>query len=1097
MQLLRVTVALLLLALPRAVSAQWIEVLPTNGVLHGGDALLSPDERYELTLIPDGNLVLTVEGHAIRATNTGGPGTWALAMQASDGNLVLYQDGAPAWASDTSDPSQNALSQLELGNDGDLLIRRPDGSVALHVWNTVGAAPPAGWLGAGGRLGPNEEVVSANGRFRLRNQANGRLVLLRDGWFPLWSSAPGSGAPGVLHMQRSDGNLVLERNDGSYWSPQTEGHPGAYLQVEDNGNVVIYDLDRNVLWQTGTANAAPQAPALTINGRGQNEHVYVEPGAAFTVRVDNLPPGGGYTVQVFVPTDCCIPLRYVNAEAYVLPDQPYTADVPIQGITQPPPAMYGFYDVFLVYCCPEPQLPDTEQDRVTWGPRIHLRQPTRIEYFGMGPETGETLRVRHGDPMRFRVRNPTGHRLDRVGLFLEGASDSGEPFYWIYSNNQRVPPVNGRDDDYDIDIDTHVPGDRYYVLRYFPGTGGGHTASGHRLYVHPEPPGFEFEGQPASTNPTFVPGTPFRLRVLSAPTTSSWWLERWIHDSCCNQQPPPDFQAHHIESNPGGWWSFTAPDVPNERYEICLVHTNPETVERESIGCAIFSTGTSPASTPRLIINSKTEGETLEIEPNTPLQVRVVNATVASGDRVRLTDTGNNETRLFVVSPATKEVTIPGLSLLSAPSSNTYTTRFYANCASTFCGGTGIVGPIVVVRPKASIRITVNGSDAPPAIASGASFFVDIEGDPIAATDTLYYVDQDTKLRRSLGQLGAGLQRHFVVLPLQDGAYRPELYAAGATTVAKAIGPTIEVGVRPGVDSVYYYDLDAIGSVRQVTNTSNAVIERSDFQPFGVEHLDAVNATPAQRLEFAGKERDADVQTRLDYFGARYYASQTGRFITVDPALQGEPALVNPQLWNRYSYALNNPLKFADPDGRNPLVVGGAIGAGVFAAWTAYQNVQQGRPWYESIGVEAGKGFLIGATLGLAAPAAAGVTAAEFGVLTASGTALVGNIARADLDKAMKAGGTTVELVTKLTQAPAAGRALSTAIGDGARALADASRSVGQLYGAQIPKHVLDMLERAGMAQRIIVQMNGQRGIEYRIRPEAMDYLAQYFEQLP
>lgn len=64
--------------------------------------------------------------------------------------------------------------------------------------------------------------------------------------------------------------------------------------------------------------------------------------------------------------------------------------------------------------------------------------------------------------------------------------------------------------------------------------------------------------------------------------------------------------------------------------------------------------------------------------------------------------------------------------------------------------------------------------------------------------------------------------------------------------------------------------------------------------------------------KFTGKERDAE--TGLDYFGARYYGSNMGRFMTPDPLLNsGHPA--DPQSWNRYSYTINNPLTFTDPTG--------------------------------------------------------------------------------------------------------------------------------------------------------------------------------------
>jgi RHS repeat-associated protein len=118
---------------------------------------------------------------------------------------------------------------------------------------------------------------------------------------------------------------------------------------------------------------------------------------------------------------------------------------------------------------------------------------------------------------------------------------------------------------------------------------------------------------------------------------------------------------------------------------------------------------------------------------------------------------------------------------------------------------------------------------------------------------------------------------------------------------------------------VEYYHLDALGTVRAMTNQAGAVVERHDYLPYGEEWCGtAVCSSPTQRqpLRFTGKERDAE--TGLDYFGARYYGSKAGRFTTTDPVYTWEENLVDPQRWNRYAYARNNPLKFVDPDGRNP-----------------------------------------------------------------------------------------------------------------------------------------------------------------------------------
>jgi RHS repeat-associated protein len=60
--------------------------------------------------------------------------------------------------------------------------------------------------------------------------------------------------------------------------------------------------------------------------------------------------------------------------------------------------------------------------------------------------------------------------------------------------------------------------------------------------------------------------------------------------------------------------------------------------------------------------------------------------------------------------------------------------------------------------------------------------------------------------------------------------------------------------------------------------------------------------------------KERDIETGLDYFGARYYASAQGRFTGADPLLSSGRQ-EDPQTWNRYSYTLNNPLCLLDPTG--------------------------------------------------------------------------------------------------------------------------------------------------------------------------------------
>jgi RHS repeat-associated protein len=75
--------------------------------------------------------------------------------------------------------------------------------------------------------------------------------------------------------------------------------------------------------------------------------------------------------------------------------------------------------------------------------------------------------------------------------------------------------------------------------------------------------------------------------------------------------------------------------------------------------------------------------------------------------------------------------------------------------------------------------------------------------------------------------------------------------------------------------------------------------------------------------KFTGKERDPE--SGLDYFGARYYASAHGRFASPDPLAKSASSPL-PQTWNRYTYTVNNPLKYVDRDGKCSTPAG--VGAG-------------------------------------------------------------------------------------------------------------------------------------------------------------------------
>jgi RHS repeat-associated protein len=101
-----------------------------------------------------------------------------------------------------------------------------------------------------------------------------------------------------------------------------------------------------------------------------------------------------------------------------------------------------------------------------------------------------------------------------------------------------------------------------------------------------------------------------------------------------------------------------------------------------------------------------------------------------------------------------------------------------------------------------------------------------------------------------------------------------------------------------------------------VTDTQGTCTERHDYLSFGVEIGRTLvpcftSLTSTVRLKFTGKERD---ETGLDYFGARYFSGAQGRFTSPDDVLK-DSHVADPQSWNKYAYARNNPLRYIDPSG--------------------------------------------------------------------------------------------------------------------------------------------------------------------------------------
>ncbi|HZU29009.1 MAG TPA: RHS repeat-associated core domain-containing protein [Bryobacteraceae bacterium] len=196
-----------------------------------------------------------------------------------------------------------------------------------------------------------------------------------------------------------------------------------------------------------------------------------------------------------------------------------------------------------------------------------------------------------------------------------------------------------------------------------------------------------------------------------------------------------------------------------------------------------------------------------------------------------------------------------------------------------------------------------------------------------------------------------------------DGEGRRVMKATGANTtnyVYDAAGQLVLEETRENVPATgtQYLTDDHLGSTRVVTDQHGTVQKRYDYLPFGEEIWQGMGVRGADydtppvygatqevaNSKFTGKVRDDE--TGWDYFGARYFSGQQGRFTgpdefkggIVDPFtgqdIETNTALpyadiTDPQTLNKYAYVANNPLRYVDPNGH-------VIGVDDLAEWALF-----------------------------------------------------------------------------------------------------------------------------------------------------------------
>ena len=120
------------------------------------------------------------------------------------------------------------------------------------------------------------------------------------------------------------------------------------------------------------------------------------------------------------------------------------------------------------------------------------------------------------------------------------------------------------------------------------------------------------------------------------------------------------------------------------------------------------------------------------------------------------------------------------------------------------------------------------------------------------------------------------------------------------------------VALKTAAKTLYYHG-DHLGSTVAVTNATGALKQNIAYYPYGETR--SQSGTEAVSHRYTGQEYDDE--TGLYNYNARLYSPEFERFVSPDSVV---PDYTNPQSLNRYAYALNNPLRYTDPTGHDPLI---------------------------------------------------------------------------------------------------------------------------------------------------------------------------------
>jgi RHS repeat-associated protein len=813
------------------------------------------------------------------------------ATMQTDGNFVLFNStNASLWSTGTA--GTNAQS-IMMQDDGNLVLYIFKWSAGVHATPSPGPFTPQScsigtYLVVNQRINANQCIVSPHGQYMLYMSPDGNFFIY-DIAHAIGTWGPGTqGHPGAYAVMQGDGNLcVYDANNVYLWCSGTNGTFAERLDMEDDGRIIIYKS----AWNSGTSTGQFNWTNLPHPGCD------VGTGTGWT--------GVMGTAQCFVSPNGHFELLMQTDGNLVIYDLGSTpahalwATGTNVSTVDPGVAMRTLYAYdALGNLLRVDQKGSAPSDSTQWRTRTFTYDSLSRLLTATNPESGTITYSYDADGTLLQKTSPapnqTGTATQTVSYCYDALHRVTGKGYGAQSCPLATPVVT-----YTYDSGTNAKGHLTSLTDQAGGASYTYDILG-RLTSETRP----IAGVSKSTSYTYnLDGS---VKTLTYP---SGRVVTYTPDSAGRLVSALDGNGTQYVSNAtyyasGGEYQLFMPHIYfrtdlNPRFQVSRYYSDNGQVNSFFID-KTYSYG--PLH--------QDNGNVMSITNNKD----------------------SNRSQTF---------TYDALNRISSGSSSANTgTYSWGENYSIDAWGNLQMSPMSGKAHGGNFTLSGNVQNRPTGMAYDAA------GNLMSYASATYNYDPENRLASTAGMsyIYDGNGERVLKSNTSTGAAVKRYWSMGGNTLAEGDGSGILTAeyiyfggkriarIDLPANTVHYYLSDHLGSTSLIASAAGTIEDESDYYPFGTEIV--VTAGP-NSYKFTGKERDSE--TGLDYFGARYYSNGMGRFTSADPshlsALFG-----NPQTWNRYTYAYNNPLRLTDENGKWPTDIHNRIIDTAFPTMTPEQR---------------------------------------------------------------------------------------------------------------------------------------------------------------